>query len=168
MIPLIILAIVVVAILAYFGLRSKPAAQTPAATDTTTTPSAVTPVPAVPTTPAAPAPITKLTITTTHEGTGPGVTAGQTISANYTGKLQNGTVFDSNVDPKFGHVQPLTFQVGVGMVIKGWDQGLLGMKVGEKRHIEIPADLAYGAGSPSPLIPASSALIFDVELLSIK
>ncbi len=111
---------------------------------------------------------TKLAITVTKEGTGPVVTKGQLVTVNYTGSLLNGTVFDSNVDPTFGHVAPFSFTVGVGQVIRGWDQGIVGMKIGEKAHLVIPADLAYGAQSPSPLIPANSVLVFDVEIIAAK
>lgn len=93
---------------------------------------------------------------------------GDVLSMNYTGRLENGTVFDSNVDPKFGHVQPFEFTLGAGMVIAGWDEGLVGMKIGEKKTLTIAPEKAYGDRSPSPLIPANSTLIFDVELLDIK
>ena len=109
-----------------------------------------------------------LKIETITAGTGAEVKSGNTVSVKYTGMLANGTVFDSNVDPKFHHTEPFSFNVGAGQVIKGWDQGLVGMKVGEKRKLTIPAELAYGAGSPSPLIPPNSELIFEVELLSIQ
>lgn len=93
---------------------------------------------------------------------------GDTLSMNYTGRLEDGTVFDSNVDPKFGHVTPFEFTLGAGMVIAGWDEGLVGMKIGEKKTLTIPPEKAYGDRSPSPLIPANSTLIFDVEVLDIK
>jgi FKBP-type peptidyl-prolyl cis-trans isomerase len=86
---------------------------------------------------------------------------------NYTGRLADGTVFDSNVDPKFGHVEPFKFILGAGYVIKGWDDGLVGMKVGEKRTLTIPPELGYGATDNGP-IPANSTLIFEIELLSIE
>ncbi len=92
---------------------------------------------------------------------------GDTLVMNYTGRLTNGTVFDSNVDPKFSHVQPFTFTLGAGQVIKGWDEGLLGMKVGEKRTLTIPPEKAYGSRAIGS-IPANSTLIFDVELVAIK
>lgn len=102
-------------------------------------------------------------------GTGAAAKAGNTVSVNYTGMLTNGTVFDSNVDPKFGHVQPFQFQLGAGQVIKGWDEGVAGMKVGGKRELLIPASLAYGSQAVgNGLIPANSTLIFQVELLGIK
>lgn len=92
---------------------------------------------------------------------------GDTVSMNYTGRLENGTVFDSNVDPKFQHVQPFDFQLGAGMVIAGWDKGIVGMKVGEKKTLVIPPADGYGAKGQGP-IPPNSTLIFDVELLGIK
>lgn len=112
--------------------------------------------------------VTALKVVTTHEGSGQAAASGDTIAMNYTGRLLDGTVFDSNVDPKFGHVQPFVFNLGTGMVIQGWDQGIVGMKVGEKRTLTIPANLAYGDRSPSPLIPANSDMVFEVELLAIK
>src|SRR5665213_106710 len=93
---------------------------------------------------------------------------GDTLVMNYTGRLENGTVFDSNVDPKFGHVQPFEFKLGAGMVIKGWDEGLVGMKVGEKKTLTITPDKGYGATGMPPAIPPNATLIFDVELVGIK
>ncbi len=93
---------------------------------------------------------------------------GDSISMNYTGRLQNGTVFDSNVDPKFKHVQPFIFTLGAHQVIPGWDKGIVGMKVGEKKTLTIlPAD-AYGANGVPGVIPGNATLIFDVELISIN
>ncbi len=109
-----------------------------------------------------------LKITTLVEGTGNAVKAGDTVAMNYTGTLADGTVFDSNIDPKFNHVQPFVFTVGDGKVIKGWDLGIAGMKVGEKRTLEIAPDLAYGAAGYPPVIPQNATLSFEVELLAIK
>ena len=92
---------------------------------------------------------------------------GDTLVMNYTGRLENGTVFDSNVDPKFNHVQPFEFTLGAGQVIAGWDEGLLGMKVGEKKTLTITPDKGYGSQAVGP-IPANSTLSFDVELVAIK
>lgn len=108
----------------------------------------------------------QLEIKTTQQGTGDRVVkAGDTISVQYTGKLTDGTKFDSSYDHGG---QPFTFTVGVGQVIKGWDQGLLGAKVGEKRTLTIPSDLGYGATGAGGVIPPNATLIFDVELVSIK
>jgi len=93
--------------------------------------------------------------------------AGDVVSMNYTGRLVNGTVFDSNVDPKFNHVQPFEFTLGAGQVISGWDKGIIGMKVGEKKTLTIPPEDGYGANGQGP-IPPNATLIFDVELLAIK
>ena len=87
---------------------------------------------------------------------------GKTLSVNYTGKLENGTVFDTSVGK-----QPFEFMLGAGQVIPGWDQGLRGMKVGGKRTLTIPPSLAYGEHAVGD-IPANSTLIFEVELLDVK
>ena len=94
--------------------------------------------------------------------------AGDMVSMNYTGRLENGTVFDSNVDPKFQHVEPFVFTLGAGQVIAGWDEGIVGMKVGEKRKLTIPPELAYGADGRPPVIPQSATLIFEIDMLSIN
>jgi peptidylprolyl isomerase len=97
------------------------------------------------------------------------VKVGDVISVNYTGSLQNGTAFDSNVDPSFGHAgQPLVFSVGTGQMIPGFDKGVLGMKVGDKKTLTLPPEEAYGADGRPPVIPPNSTLIFEVELLEIK
>jgi len=97
------------------------------------------------------------------EGQSPEV--GQTAIVHYTGWLTNGKKFDSSVDRK----QPFEFKVGIGQVIKGWDQGVLQMKVGDKWKLTIPPELAYGEkGAGGGLIPAGSTLIFEVELLGVK
>ena len=106
--------------------------------------------------------------TTPPAQTGQVAKTGDTVAVNYTGRLQDGTVFDSNVDPKFKHVTPFVFTLGAGQVIPGWDKGIVGMKVGEKKTLTIaPAD-AYGANGVPGAIPPNSTLIFDVELLAIK
>lgn len=107
----------------------------------------------------------QLEIKTTQEGTGDrAVKSGDTISVNYTGKLMDGTKFDSSLD----RGTPFTFTIGQGQVIKGWDQGLIGMKVGEKRTLAIPSELGYGERGSGSIIPPNAALIFDTELVSIK
>jgi FKBP-type peptidyl-prolyl cis-trans isomerase len=92
---------------------------------------------------------------------------GDTLTMNYTGRLEDGTVFDSNVDPKFGHVEPFTFTLGAGQVIAGWDKGIVGMKVGEKKTLIISPEDGYGASGNGP-IPPNATLIFDVELVGIN
>jgi len=97
--------------------------------------------------------------------TGEGAEAknGDIVSVHYTGTFENGSKFDSSVD----RGEPFSFQLGAGMVIKGWDMGVAGMKIGEKRKLTIPYDLAYGESGYGP-IPAKATLIFEVELLGIK
>ncbi len=97
-------------------------------------------------------------------GTGASPSPGKQVKVHYTGTLENGTKFDSSVD----RGQPFTFVIGTGGVIKGWDEGVMTMKVGGKRKLIIPGNLGYGqAGSP-PKIPPNATLLFDVELLDVK
>lgn len=97
-------------------------------------------------------------------GEGVEVKSGDTIVIHYTGTLENGQKFDSSLD----RGQPFETQIGVGQVIKGWDQGLIGMKVGGKRKLTIPSDLAYGEQGIPGAIPPNAILIFELELLEIK
>ena len=106
----------------------------------------------------------KLKIEDLKEGKGPAVKVGDHVVMHYTGTLENGTKFDSSHDRD----QPFETAIGVGYVIKGWDQGIPGMKVGGKRRLTIPSDLAYGKYGVEPDIPGFATLIFEVELLSIK
>lgn len=110
----------------------------------------------------------------TKEGDGAKAQAGQMVSMNYTGTLLDGTAFDSNVDPKFNHVSPFEFKLGVGQVIKGWDEGIALLSTGGKAVLIIPSPLAYGSrsmpGNPNNPkgIPANSPLVFEVEMLGAK
>ena len=89
---------------------------------------------------------------------------GQKVSVHYKGMLLDGKVFDSS----YNRNQPLDFNVGVGQVIPGWDEGIMLLKVGDKARFVIPSDLAYGAAGAGGVIPPNAALIFDVELMAIK
>jgi peptidylprolyl isomerase len=100
----------------------------------------------------------------TQIGSGAEATPGKIVSVHYTGWLQNGVKFDSSLD----RGQPFTLNVGVGQVIPGWDEGLVGMKVGGKRLLVIPPELGYGAAGSPPVIPPNATLIFEVELLEVK
>jgi FKBP-type peptidyl-prolyl cis-trans isomerase len=97
-------------------------------------------------------------------GTGAVAQSGMHIKVDYTGWLTNGKKFDSSVGT--GH--PFSVMLGAGQVIKGWDEGIVGMKVGGKRQLRIPPDLAYGASGYTTLIPPNSTLIFDVQLVDVK
>ena len=106
-------------------------------------------------------------ITVLQQGTGDTAKTGDRVSMNYTGSLEDGSLFDSNVDPKFNHVEPFTFTLGEGQVIQGWDIGVEGMKVGEKRKLEINSEFAYGERGAGEAIPPNTKLIFEVELVEI-
>ncbi|OHB24356.1 MAG: hypothetical protein A2542_01365 [Parcubacteria group bacterium RIFOXYD2_FULL_52_8] len=146
----IIVAALVIILIAFYMNSSNGTPTTPAGTPEST----ATPSPAA----------NGLQVQDVVVGTGTEAKAGDTVSVHYTGTLENGTKFDSSVD----RGQPFRFPLGAGMVIQGWDLGVAGMKEGGKRHLVIPASLAYGAASPSPLIPANSTLVFDVELIKVE
>ena len=106
-----------------------------------------------------------LVIEEVQAGSGPAAQKGKTVAVHYTGTLTDGKKFDSSHD----RGQPIEFPLGAGVVIKGWDQGIEGMKVGGKRKLTIPPDLAYGArGTPGGPIPPNATLVFDVELVAVK
>lgn len=97
-------------------------------------------------------------------GTGPSPTSGQSVTVKYVGTLQDGTKFDASADHGDG---TFTFTIGEGQVIKGWDEGVMTMKVGGKRKLTIPPDMAYGAEGRPPVIPANATLIFTIELVKV-
>jgi len=110
----------------------------------------------------------ELKIEVLQPGTGQEAKNGDLVSVHYTGYLTNGQVFDSSI----GRGEPFPFTLGAGGVVKGWDQGVLGMKVGEKRKLTIPSDLAYGPegakdGAGNYVIPPNATLVFEIELLKI-
>src|SRR5207248_1093170 len=98
------------------------------------------------------------------EGTGPAAKEGDTVVVHYTGWLRDGTKFDSSVDRE----DPFKFPLGAGKVIRGWDEGVAGMKAGGKRKLIVPPQLGYGFEGSPPVIPPNAELIFEVELLRIK
>ncbi len=107
---------------------------------------------------------TDLKVEDLKAGTGEVAIAGKKVTVNYVGTLTDGTKFDSSLDRN----QPFTFNLGAGEVIKGWDQGVAGMKVGGKRKLTIPASLGYGAAGAPPVIPPNATLIFEVDLLKVE
>ena len=96
-------------------------------------------------------------------GDGAEATSGKKVTVHYVGTLTNGNKFDSSVD----RGQPFEFNIGVGQVIKGWDEGVMSMKIGGKRTLNIPPTLGYGAGGAGAAIPPNAELVFDVELLGV-
>ncbi len=107
---------------------------------------------------------TPLQIEDLKPGAGAEAKPGQTVTVHYVGTLTDGKKFDSSRDRNEG----FTFKLGAGMVIKGWDQGVAGMKVGQLRKLTIAPELAYGARGYPPVIPPNSTLVFEVELLAVK
>jgi FKBP-type peptidyl-prolyl cis-trans isomerase len=103
-----------------------------------------------------------LVYTVVEEAKQPGAQAGDIVWVHYTGKLTNGEQFDSSVGGK-----PFKFTLGKGEVIKGWDEGVAGMKVGEKRNLVIPPELGYGKTGAGAKIPPDSTLVFDVEMIGL-
>lgn len=155
------LALAVVAVFFIFPGLSPFRASTPtnvAPTEiTTTTQTSPTTMPTEP--------VTQLQVTDVVVGTGATAAAGDSVTVNYVGSLTNGTVFDASANHG---TQGFTFNLGAGQVIKGWDEGIVGMKVGGKRTLVIPASLAYGSQAVGNIIPANSTLVFEVDLLKVQ
>lgn len=115
--------------------------------------------------------VTKLKIIDTKVGTGAEAVAGKMVTVHYSGWLYDDTKQNHHgvqFDSSRSHGHPFSFMLGAGRVIKGWDQGVAGMKVGGKRTLIIPASLGYGARGAGSDIPPNAALVFDVELLDVK
>ena len=107
--------------------------------------------------------MTELKVEDTQVGEGKTAEKGNVLNMHYTGKLEDGTVFDSS----HNRGQPLQFTLGIGQVIQGWDEGVAGMKVGGKRTLTIPPHMAYGERGAGGVIPPNSTLIFDIELMDV-
>ncbi len=150
------LALVVIALFFIFpGLSPFRAPSSPNGTPATTTQTSSTTMPTV----------NQLQITDEVVGTGAVAAAGDTVTVNYVGSLTDGTVFDASANHG---TAGFTFTLGAGQVIKGWDEGIVGMRVGGTRKLVIPAALAYGNQAVGNVIPANSTLVFTVELLKVQ
>ncbi|MEO6536642.1 MAG: FKBP-type peptidyl-prolyl cis-trans isomerase [Candidatus Paceibacterota bacterium] len=170
------LAVVIALGLLFFGPRVfapfSPISQTATSTQATSTDtlsiSTTTTVTTMTTSASIPSPLpTTLTATDEVIGTGAVATAGHNVTVNYVGMLPDGTVFDASA--RHPETQAgFSFPLGGGRVIKGWDEGVVGMKVGGKRRLIIPAAYGYGAQGVPGVIPANATLIFDVELLGVQ
>jgi FKBP-type peptidyl-prolyl cis-trans isomerase FkpA len=162
--PKVILFALIATVAACGSKSDAPASSTAASAASGETPAAGSAAPAA-------SAVTALQSETLKPGTGAAVGGGQMAVVQYTGWLyeaaaadHKGKQFDSSRDRK----EPFKFPVGTGSVIKGWDQGVLGMKVGESRRLVIPAELAYGDAGAGGVIPPGATLVFDVELVGIE
>lgn len=108
--------------------------------------------------------IQNMKVETIKQGQGTEAKTGDTVTVNYVGTLENGTKFDSSLDRN----EPFSFTLGQNRVIQGWEQGVLGMKVGETRKLTIPPELGYGSSGAGGLIPPNATLIFTIDLLKIN
>lgn len=162
---LIIIVVVVAGGLIYFLMRSPaaPAAQNEVSAPVVSTESPSQSAVSVEPAPVQTAPVTELKIEDERIGTGAEAKSGLTVRVNYVGTLTDGTKFDSSYD----RGQPLAFPLGQRLVIPGWEQGLIGMRVGGKRKLTIPPSLAYGTTGKGT-IPPNATLIFEIELLAAE
>ncbi len=151
-----------IAVVVFFGWIAKPSLSAVFSTNSSSNMTSTSTLPAVSGTNVSTDP--KLQIIDVSVGTGATVVKGSHVYVNYIGMLQDGTKFDSSYD----RGTPIDFSVGTGQVIKGWDLGLLGMKVGGKRRLVIAPDYAYGSAGVSGVIPPNSTLVFDLELVDVK
>jgi FKBP-type peptidyl-prolyl cis-trans isomerase len=142
------------------------AAQQPGAPQQPATPPATKPASTQPAAKPGEKRVTESGLTIVHVGSGDGAArAGDTVWVHYTGTLQaDGKKFDSSLD----RGEPISFPLGQGEVIKGWDEGIVGMKVGDKRQLIIPPQLGYGEAGAGNVIPPNATLVFDVELVGLK
>jgi FKBP-type peptidyl-prolyl cis-trans isomerase len=151
-IAIIVVALLVIAAVVYFAfLRGSPSSSSPTSSPSASSQGMVTTA-------------SGLQYEDLVVGTGPEAKSGDAVSVNYTGWLEDGTKFDSSIDRGV----PFEFTIGAGMVIKGWDEGVAGMRVGGKRKLIIPPDLGYGASGAGDVIPPNATLIFEVDLLEIQ
>jgi FKBP-type peptidyl-prolyl cis-trans isomerase FkpA len=159
----LLVGLMLVAALTATGCTKKPAETTENAPAEQPV-AAPAPEPAASATGTKTADVTELVIKDVKVGTGAVAKSGQSVTVHYTGWLTDGTKFDSSVDSG----QPFTFNLGAGEVIKGWDEGVAGMKVGGKRTLTIPPAKGYGDAGAGGVIPPGATLVFDVELLGVK
>lgn len=162
-----LIIVIIIAVLGYWYLSKIP--KIPDSIAPTTPPApAQAPVPQPSSgqnPPPSPANTSQIQVAILREGTGEGAKNGDTVTVNYTGMFLDGKVFDSSIP----RGQPFVFKLGAGQVIQGWDSGLVGMKVGEKRKLVIPPELAYGSrGAGNGAIPPNATLVFEVEMLKIN
>lgn len=103
-----------------------------------------------------------------NEGDGEKIISGKKVTVNYTGGFLNGKIFDSSTNPDFGHVEPIQFVIGQGMVIKGWEEGITLFNVGGKGKLIIPSSLAYGTNGAGETIAPNTPLVFEIEILKMQ